>query len=94
MRWIDVLITQAFESPRFCHISVSLRFSHRAKLRGTNAARDHVELRPSPTPSGQSMLRLDAFAYSGPRRTVWFHRASGVSVKARVSDMQLVIQAV
>ena len=33
------------------------------------------------------MLRLDAFAYSGPRRTVWFHRASGVSVKARVSDI-------
>ena len=25
--------------------------------------------------------------YSGPRRTVWFHRASGVSVKARVSDI-------
>ena len=35
LRWIDVLITQAFESPRFCHISVTLRFSHRAKLRGT-----------------------------------------------------------
>ena len=33
------------------------------------------------------MLRLEAFAYSGPRRTVWFHRASGVSVKARVSDI-------
>ena len=25
--------------------------------------------------------------YSGPRRTVWFHRASGVSVKARVTDI-------
>ena len=34
------------------------------------------------------MLRLDAFAYSGPRRTVWFHRASGVSFKAHVSDME------
>ena len=33
------------------------------------------------------MLRLEAFAYSGPRWTVWFHRASGVSVKARVSDI-------
>ena len=35
LRWIDVLITQALESPRFSHISVTLRFSHRAKLRGT-----------------------------------------------------------